>query len=91
LKACQLRRLPGYLLSRRGDTLTAQAIDPGSGKLQGAPTPIVDSIGIGGRTIDLPGSFSVSDNGVLVFRSDVKAPPNSFTVIVNWPSLLKKK
>jgi hypothetical protein len=82
---------PGYLLSRRGDTLTAQTIDPENGKLSGAPTPIADSIGNSGGTTDLLGSFSASDNGVLVFRSDVKEPPYSFTVIVNWPSLLKKK
>ena len=82
---------PGYLLSRRGDTLTAQAIDPGSGRLRGAPTTIVDAIGISRGTVDLLGSFSASDNGVLAFRSDVKEAPNSFTVIVNWPSLLKKK
>jgi hypothetical protein len=82
---------PGYLLTRRGDTLTAQAIDPGSGKLSGAATPIVDSIGQSGGTVDLLGAYSASDNGVLVFRSDAKAAPNSFTVILNWPSLLKKK
>jgi hypothetical protein len=82
---------PGYLLSRRGEMLTAQAVDGRSGKLLGARTPIVDSIGISGGTVDLLGSFSASDNGVLVFRSDVKEPPYNFTVIVNWPSLLKKK
>jgi hypothetical protein len=82
---------PGYLLSRRGDTLTAQVIDPGSGSLSGAPTTIVESVGKSGGTVDLLGAFSASDNGVLVFRSDVKEPPNSFTVIVNWPSLVKKK
>jgi hypothetical protein len=51
----------------------------------------VESVGKSGGTVDLLGAFSASDNGVLVFRSDVKEPPNSFTVIVNWPSLVKKK
>jgi hypothetical protein len=82
---------PGYLLSRRGDMLTAQPVDPKSGELRGASIPIAGPIGTAAGTIDLLGSFSSSDNCVLVFRSDAREAPNSFTVIVNWPSLLKKK
>jgi hypothetical protein len=82
---------PGYLLSRRGDALIAQPVDPKNGELRGVSTPIAGAIGIAAGTIDLLGSFSASNNGVLVFRSDVKEAPNSFTVIVNWPWLLKKK
>jgi hypothetical protein len=82
---------PGYLLFRRGDMLAAQPVDPKSGELRGASILIAGPIGIAAGTIDLLGSFSASDNGVLVFRSDVKEAPNSFTVIVNWPWLLKKK
>ena len=57
---------PGYLLFLRGDTLTAQAIDPESGKLRGDPSPVVSPIG----TYDFsdPGAFSASSNGVLTFR-----------------------
>lgn len=82
---------PGYPLFRRDDTLTAQAVDHGRGKSRGGPTPIAGLIETSRRPVDLLGSFSASDNGVLVFRSDVREAPNGFTVIVNWPSLLKKK
>jgi len=58
---------PGYLLYLRGDTLTAQAIDPESGKLRGGPAPVAGPIEHAGTTVD-PGSFSASANGVLVFR-----------------------
>jgi hypothetical protein len=79
---------PGYLLSLRGDVLMAQAWDPRSGQLRGDARPIATSLGDSGVGTDRLGSFSASDNGVLAFRRE-KAE-NSFTVIVNWPSLLTK-
>ena len=60
---------PGYLLYRHGDTLTAQGIDPESGKLRGDPAPITGPIGTAAGIADQLGSFSASDNGVLAFRS----------------------
>jgi hypothetical protein len=85
---------PGYLLSLRGDVLTAQQIDPESGALRGGPTPIVGSVAAGDRAVDRLGSFSASDNGVLVFRTGGALPDegvgDSFTVIMNWPSLLNR-
>ena len=85
----------GFVLLDRENPLPAPVrfiVDaPGSGKSPGEPTPIAGLIETGRRPVDLLGSFSVSDNGVLVFRSDVREAPNGFTVIVSWPSLLKKK
>ena len=85
---------PGYLLSLSGDVLTAQQIDPESGALRGDPMPIVDSVAAGDRATDRLGSFSASDNGVLVFRTVAALPEhsagNSFSVIRNWPSLLNR-
>jgi hypothetical protein len=86
---------PGYLLSLRGNTLTAQAIDPVSGELRGGPAAIAGPIATTAGITDQLGSFSASDNGVLAFRSGAvpleQEPTNRFTVIVNWPSLLKKQ
>ena len=39
---------PGYLLSLRGDVLVAQGLDPRSGQLRGAPTPIATGLGDSG-------------------------------------------
>jgi hypothetical protein len=82
---------PGYLLFRRGHTLTAQRFDSESGNLRGDEAPIASPVVVTAGTADQLGSFSASDNGVLAFREDVQDTPNRFTVIVNWPSLLKKK
>jgi hypothetical protein len=65
---------PGYLLYLRGDTLTAQAVDPDSGKLRGDPAPVASPIARDLGTADFvtttaaPGAFSASGNGVLAFR-----------------------
>ena len=59
----------GYLLSVRGDMLTAQAIDPESGTLRGDPAPIANHIGTTAGLTDQLGSFSASENGVLAFRN----------------------
>ena len=58
---------PGYLLYLRGDALTAQAIDPDSGKSRGEATPIARPIGLA-TPVDNLGAFSTSSNGVLAFR-----------------------
>jgi hypothetical protein len=84
---------PGYLLSIRGDTLTAQAIDPQDGTVRGELQPIAGPVGSSDLGSDRLGAFSASNNGVLVFRNAaVPGGPqaaNSFTVIQNWPSLLR--
>lgn len=57
---------PGYLLFIRDQTLVAQPFDAAKQKITGEPIPIGEGLGIdnvGGA------SFSISDNGVLAFRS----------------------
>jgi len=59
---------PGYLVFRRDDRLMAQPFDATSLELTGEPFPV------GEQLIFIPGpvgfvSFSVSDNGMLVYRS----------------------
>ena len=57
---------PGYLLFIRDQTLVAQAFDASKHKTTGEPFPIGEGLGIdnvGGA------SFSLSNNGVLAFRS----------------------
>lgn len=85
---------PGYLLSLRGDTLTAQAVDAQNGVLTGELIPIAGPVGSSDRESDRLGGFSASSNGVLVYRT-AGAPggaqtANSFSVIEHWPSLLSK-
>jgi hypothetical protein len=86
---------PGYLLFLRGNTLTAQAIDPVNGRLRGDPTAIAGPIATAAGITDQLGAFSASDNGVLVYRSGAvpptQEPTTRFTVIMNWPSLIKKQ
>ena len=57
---------PGYLLFIRDQTLVAQPFDAAKHKTTGEPFPVGEGLGIdnvGGA------SFSISNNGVLVFRS----------------------
>ena len=56
---------PGYLLFVRERTLVAQRFDAGSLRLEGEPVPLGE--GLGTDNVGLA-SFSVSRNGVLVFR-----------------------
>ena len=56
---------PGYLLFVRERTLVAQKFDVSSMSLQGDPIPIGEGLGAGDLGL---ASFSVSRNGVLVFR-----------------------
>jgi hypothetical protein len=85
---------PGYLLSLRGDTLTAQAIDPEKGVLLSDMMPVAGPVGSSDREADRLGAFSSSGNGVLVYRNaglpGGAQTANGFTVIQNWPSLLTK-
>jgi eukaryotic-like serine/threonine-protein kinase len=58
---------PGFLLFLRNDTLMAQPFDTNALKLTGEPFPIAEQVGFNsglGR-----GDFSVSENGVLAFRT----------------------
>jgi Tol biopolymer transport system component len=58
---------PGFLLFLRNDALMAQPFDPETLELSGEPSPIAEHVQFNpslGR-----GSFSVSQNGVLAFRS----------------------
>jgi Tol biopolymer transport system component len=60
---------PGYLLFQREQTLMAQAFDAGNFQLTGEAVPIAERIG---RTIaNARAFFSVSETGVLVYRSQV--------------------
>lgn len=58
---------PGYLLFARGSTLIAHAIDLDRLELTGEPLPVAENVA---RGLPIPyGSFSVSDNGVLAYRT----------------------
>jgi len=58
---------PGYLLFQRGSVLVAQALDWKRLELTGGPTPVTDHIApvVSGSL----GAFSVSDTGVLAFKT----------------------
>ena len=56
---------PGYLLFMRESTLMAQPFDAARMSTTGDPMPVAEQVG---RFISRPG-FSVSDDGVLVFRA----------------------
>jgi serine/threonine protein kinase len=62
----------GHLLFVRDGGLLAQPFDAADGKLSGEPTPVVSSVSngetIGGPILGIAG-FSVSENGVLAYRS----------------------
>ena len=57
---------PGYLLFVRERTLVAQRFDAGSPTVNGEPMPVGEGLGSGDLGL---ASFSVSRNGVLVFRA----------------------
>ena len=59
---------PGYLLFLRGASLMGQPFDPDRLRLAGEPFPIARNVINYGST--LSPSFSVSDNGVLVYQAD---------------------
>jgi eukaryotic-like serine/threonine-protein kinase len=56
----------GYLLFVRDQTLVAQRFNSGSGRLEGDPFPVAESLPIVGTA---QADFSVSNNGVLVYRA----------------------
>ena len=62
---------PGYVLFVRNRTLMAQPLDPDKLQLTGDPFPIAEQVGF--NTANALGFFSVSDNGVLVYRTRVFA------------------
>jgi serine/threonine protein kinase len=57
----------GYLLFLRGQTLMAQAFNPGSMELSGEPQPIAEHVAVNGSTIRA--MFSASETGTLVYQS----------------------
>ncbi len=62
---------PGYLLFLRERTLMAQPFDAGKLQLTGEPFPIAEQVGF--NSANGRGFFAVSENGVLVYRSNVFA------------------
>jgi serine/threonine protein kinase len=62
---------PGYLLFLRERTLMAQPFDAGKLQLTGEPFPIAEQVGF--NSANGRGFFAVSENGVLVYRSNVLA------------------
>lgn len=62
---------PGYVLFVRNRTLMAQPLDPDKLQLTGDPFPIAEQVGF--NTSNALGFFSVSHNGVLVYRTRVFA------------------
>lgn len=68
---------PGYLLFVRGGTLMAQAFDADRAELTGEAFPVAERVLFSfstGRAV-----FSVSDNGVLVYRAGEAAAPARLT------------
>jgi Tol biopolymer transport system component len=59
---------PGHLLFVRDDTLMSQPLDPKSFASAGDPFPIAEGIGSIGSSATY-GSFTISRNGVLAYRS----------------------
>ncbi|HUI78958.1 MAG TPA: protein kinase [Bryobacteraceae bacterium] len=57
----------GYLLFRRENTLVAQPFDPAALKTTGDVIPLAEQVAETGQTGS--GSFSVSSNGILVYRT----------------------
>jgi eukaryotic-like serine/threonine-protein kinase len=60
---------PGYLLFLRQRTLMAQPFDARKLQLAGEPFPIAEQVGFNSATGR--GFFAVSENGVLVYRSNI--------------------
>jgi eukaryotic-like serine/threonine-protein kinase len=65
----------GYLLFSRGRTLLAQPFDPARGTLSGEPVPIAQNVGRG---------FSVSETGVLVYRTLPAESGQPVTARLSW-------
>ena len=60
----------GRLLFVRGSTLLAQPFDPVKLELSGQPMPLVGQLQVfGGGTTGVPGSFSASETGVIVYQT----------------------
>ena len=60
---------PGYLLFVRDRTLMAQPFNAGQGKTTGDSVAVAEQIGF--LRVQVQGQFSASQNGVLVYASDV--------------------
>ena len=59
--------LPGFLLFLRDNTLLAQRLNLGSLKMEGEPVAVAEDVRTGGN--NGRNNFSVSENGVLAYRS----------------------
>jgi Tol biopolymer transport system component/tRNA A-37 threonylcarbamoyl transferase component Bud32 len=70
---------PEWLLNVRGSTLFAQSFDPGKGFLSGEPIPIADKVAAGNINGAPTAAFSVSQNGVLVYRQEIPTPSGELT------------
>jgi dipeptidyl aminopeptidase/acylaminoacyl peptidase/predicted Ser/Thr protein kinase len=68
---------PEWLLYVRGATLVAQSFDPAKGSLSGDPIPIADQVAV--LSNGMSGAFSVSQNGVLVYRRAMPPQPDDLT------------
>ena len=58
---------PGYILYLRGSVLMARPLDPKAGDLRGDGVPLVEGVAFGTSGSGI-GAFTVSENGVLVYR-----------------------
>ncbi len=68
---------PGYLLFMREQTLMAQSFDPSRAELKGDSFPVAEEVRVGvtnGRA-----AFSVSESGVLTYRSGAESQVNQLT------------
>jgi serine/threonine protein kinase len=72
-----LPRTNGYLLFRREGSLMAQPFDPSRIRFDGEIFPVAEQVGISGNVGQ--GAFSVSENGVLAFRTGNTAGNREFT------------
>ena len=70
---------PGWLLNVRDSRLVAQAFDAKTQQLSGDPTPIADQVWVRTGPGGALGGFSVSQNGVLVYRRGLPPPENELT------------
>ncbi len=61
---------PGYLLYVKENTLVAQPFDAGSRRIAGEPVPVAEQMGVTSNGL---ADFSVSEDGVLVYRAGASA------------------
>ena len=67
---------PGLLLYYRDSTIVAQAFNPGTLQMSGDPMPVAQGVAAMGAAGT---SFSISQTGVLAYRTAVDTPPSELT------------